>query len=129
MQRPRSAGRPLLAGVFISGGYDTFRNPKSRVSLAESFVTKITEPLGLTIDTEQLVKLNAVVQMAGGAALAFGVFPRVAAMALVGSLVPTTLAGHRFWDESDPVARGRQRTQFLLNTAVLGGLLEVIAAR
>ena len=32
-------------------------------------------------------------------------------------------AGHRFWEIDDPVNRSRQRTQFLKNTAILGGLL------
>jgi uncharacterized membrane protein YphA (DoxX/SURF4 family) len=40
-------------------------------------------------------------------------------------LVPTTLAAHRFWDLEEPAERSRQRTQFLKNTAIFGGLLVV----
>ncbi len=39
------------------------------------------------------------------------------------SLVPTTLAGHRFWDESDASSRAAQRIHFLKNVSMLGGLL------
>jgi uncharacterized membrane protein YphA (DoxX/SURF4 family) len=42
---------------------------------------------------------------------------------LAGSLVPTTLAGHAFWDEKDPAARKAQRLQFAKNSSVLGGLI------
>jgi uncharacterized membrane protein YphA (DoxX/SURF4 family) len=38
-------------------------------------------------------------------------------------LVPTTLAGHRFWEESDEKARSMQRIQFFKNLSMLGGLL------
>ena len=56
-------------------------------------------------------------------ALALGVFARPASLALAASLVPTTLAGHAFWQETDPAAKAQQRIQFLKNLAMLGGLL------
>jgi uncharacterized membrane protein YphA (DoxX/SURF4 family) len=55
--------------------------------------------------------------------LATGRLPRVAATVLAVSLVPTTLAGHRFWEGTDPQARAAQRIHFLKNTAMLGGLI------
>ena len=63
------------------------------------------------------------VQLGAGGMLAAGILPRLAALALAMSVVPTTVAGHRFWEIEDPVQRARQRTQFLKNTAILGGLL------
>ncbi len=45
-------------------------------------------------------------QIASALALATGRAPRLAATVLAASLVPTTLAGHRFWEESDPTAAG-----------------------
>ena len=48
------------------------------------------------------------------------------ALALAGSLVPTTLAGHRFWEEEDDAARAQQTVQFLKNLAMFGGLLMII---
>jgi uncharacterized membrane protein YphA (DoxX/SURF4 family) len=55
--------------------------------------------------------------------------PRVAALVLAGSLVPTTLAGHRFWEEDDPKTRAAQQLQFLKNTSMLGGLLMTVSVR
>ena len=61
-------------------------------------------------------------RIAGGM-LAAGILPRLAASALAGSTVLTTIGGHRFWEAGDPQERGMQRTQFLKNAAILGGLL------
>lgn len=114
--------RPLLAAVFVNSGIDTLRNPGPRVAMAESLPPEVTESLPVD-DTEQLVKCNAGVQVVAGLLLALGRFPRLAAAALAGSLVPTTLAGHSFWEEDDPAARAQQQTQFLKNVGILGGLV------
>ena len=62
-----------------------------------------------------------------GSALALGVRARLAATILAASLVPTTVAGHPYWKEDDPRVRAMQRTQFLKNLGLLGGLLAVLA--
>jgi uncharacterized membrane protein YphA (DoxX/SURF4 family) len=118
--------RPLIAGMFISGGLDSFRNPSGKTPKAEKVTPAITDVVGIDADTEQLVKLNGAVQLAAGATLAVGIFPRVSALALAVSLVPTTLAGHRFWEETDEAARKQQTVHFLKNAAMMGGLLMII---
>ena len=55
--------------------------------------------------------------------LAAGFLPRVGALAIAATLVPTTLAGHPFWKEEDPAKRKTQRVQFLKNMAMMGGVL------
>jgi putative oxidoreductase len=72
------------------------------------------------------VKLNGAVQVVAGTTLALGILPRVSALALAASLVPTTLAGHRFWEEEDEAARAQQSVQFLKNAAMMGGLLMIL---
>ncbi len=119
----RRLARPLLAASFINGGIETLRNPEPRVKLAEPVVEAIAEPAPLPGDTDQLVKVNAIVQIVGGALLALGRFRRLAAVALAVSLVPTTLAGHRFWEKEDPAEQSQQRTQFAKNMGLLGGLI------
>jgi hypothetical protein len=42
-------------------------------------------------------------------------------------LVPTTLVGHPFWQETDPSTRRGQQTHLLKNLGLFGGLLLVIA--
>lgn len=118
--------RPLLAGMFVYGGLDALRNPAGKVPRAEKVAPDIANLVGIDADTEQLVQLNGAVQVAAGVTLALGVLPRLSALALAGSLIPTTLAGHRFWEEDDDAARAQQTIQFLKNAAMFGGLLLVI---
>ena len=78
---------------------------------------------GLPDKTEQLVRINGGVQLAAGSLLALGRLPRLSALAIAATLVPTTLAGHRFWEAQDKQERAQQRIHFLKNVAILGGLL------
>ncbi|MBV9411941.1 MAG: DoxX family protein [Acidimicrobiia bacterium] len=119
----RRVARPLLAGIFIQGGIDTFRNPGPRAERVGPVLGKVTETLPLPDDTETLVRFNAAVHIVGGTLLAMGKLPRLSAAALAASLVPTTAAGHRFWEEDSPQSRAMQRTHFLKNVAILGGLI------
>src|SRR5436853_419563 len=118
--------RPLLAGMFVYGGLDSFRNPASKVPRAEKVAPDIAGLVGIDADTEQLVQFNGAVQVGAGITLALGIFPRVSALLLAGSLVPTTLAGHRFWEEEDDAAKAQQTIQFLKNAGLMGGLLLVL---
>ncbi|MDQ6709595.1 MAG: DoxX family membrane protein [Candidatus Dormibacteraeota bacterium] len=120
----RSLARPLLAAPFILGGIAVLRNPGGRVEAARPVVERVASMMPIApADPETAVRLNAAVQVGGGAMLAAGILPRLAALALATSLVPTTIAGHAFWTISDPQKRAMQRTQFLKNTAMMGGLL------
>jgi putative oxidoreductase len=118
--------RPLLAGMFVHGGLDAVRNPGGKVARAEKVAPEVAGLVGIDADTEQLVQFNGAVQVAAGITLALGIFPRLSALALAGSLVPTTLAGHRFWEEEDDAARAQQTIQFLKNLGMLGGLLLIV---
>lgn len=114
MSPTRKIARPLLATMFITGGADTLRNPGPRPEMVEK--------AGLN-DPEKLVKINGVTQLVGGLALATGRLPRLSALALAGSLVPTTYVGHPFWSEQDATAKKQQQIQFFKNLSMLGGLL------
>jgi uncharacterized membrane protein YphA (DoxX/SURF4 family) len=118
--------RPLVAGMFVYGGLDAFRNPGGKVPRAEKVTPAITDTVGIDADTEQLVQLNGAVQVVAGVSMALGILPRASALALAVSLVPTTLAGHRFWEEQDEGARTQQTMQFLKNAAMMGGLLMIL---
>lgn len=115
--------RPLAAGIFIVGGFDSLRHPDKKVPTAQTVTAPITQATGL--DTEALVRVNGAVQVGAGLALATGRLPRLAALLLIGSLVPTTVAGHRFWEIDDAAGKRLQRLQFLKNLSMLGGLLSI----
>jgi uncharacterized membrane protein YphA (DoxX/SURF4 family) len=113
----------MLSAVFISGGLDALRSPHPRAELASGVATMIARPLHLPEDPVTLVRINAGVQVGAGLLLATGKFRRLAAVALLGSLVPTTVGGHAFWDQPTPEAKAQQRTHFLKNLGLAGGLI------
>jgi putative oxidoreductase len=126
----RLLARPMLSSMFIVGGINSIKNYKQLAPRAEP-VTEKLEPvvdkarsrLPIDLTTEQEVLLNGVVHVVGGAMLATGKFPRLSSFALAATLVPTTLAGHRFWEETDPQRRSQQQTHFFKNVSMMGGLL------
>jgi len=122
----RAIARPLLAGMFIYGGLDEICHPASKVEAAEPVVRAITKRLGVELSTRDAVLANGLAQLVGGTFLAVSALPRLAATVLATSLVPTTFAGHRFWEQESEQARRGQRVQFLKNAAMLGGLLLAI---
>jgi uncharacterized membrane protein YphA (DoxX/SURF4 family) len=120
----RALARPMLASIFIIQGYDIMRNPGVVAKKAEPVVRPIASRISIVPDdTEQAVRLNAAVQFGGGTLLAIGWLPRLSALAIAATLVPTTAAGHRFWDADSPEERAMQRIQFMKNLAMFGGLL------
>ncbi|MDQ6837343.1 MAG: DoxX family protein [Actinomycetota bacterium] len=123
MTLSRRLARPLLSSIFVCGGIDALRNPRSKVPSAEKVVTPLSGRLPLPADTKMVVQANAAVQVGAGLLLAAGKAPRLASLALVASLVPTTLAGHRFWEENEPQAKSGQQIHFLKNLSLIGGLL------
>ncbi|MBD0418512.1 DoxX family protein [Streptomyces sp. TRM S81-3] len=119
----RVVGRPMLASMFVAGGLNCLRNPGELAPLAEPVVRPVADRVSALPDsTEQLVRLNGAVQVVGGVLLGLGRLPRLSALALAVTLVPTTLAGHRFWDAEGP-DRSQQTVHFLKNLSMLGGLL------
>ncbi|PZR80708.1 MAG: hypothetical protein DLM65_07495, partial [Candidatus Aeolococcus gillhamiae] len=124
MSATRLIARPMLSSMFIFGGIDAVRNPDGKVPKAEKVTGPLTDMVpSLPKDTATLVRINGAVQIGAGVALATGKFRRLAAVALIGSTVPTTLAGHRFWEEEDPEQRAQQQVHFLKNIGLLGGLI------
>jgi uncharacterized membrane protein YphA (DoxX/SURF4 family) len=110
----RTLARPLLASMFIAGGVDALKDPaRRREQVAKAGMS----------DPDKLVRINAATQLIGGLALATGRLPRLSALALAGSLVPSTYIGHPFWSEDDQAAKSTERRQFVKNLSMLGGLL------
>jgi putative oxidoreductase len=126
MKVVREIARPLLASLFIVSGLEVLANPEPRAKVAKPVVDMVASivPFAPT-DPVDAVRLNAAVHLGAGALLAAGVMSRLAATALAVSMVPTTVAGHPFWEIDDPMKRSQQRVQFLKNLGILGGLLMV----
>ena len=119
----RRIARPMLAAMFVVGGLSQLRRPAAKVATAAPLLDAVGSVVPLPADQATLVRANGAAMLAGGALLATGRMPRVASTLLAGSLVPTTIAGHPFWSETDPARREQQKVQFLKNVGLLGGLL------
>ena len=66
-------------------------------------------------------------ELIAGFALAFGILPRLSAIALFVFLVPPTFVSHSFWLAAGAPAFQGQLINFCKNTAILGGLLFIAA--
>lgn len=124
----------MLASLFLVMGAQTLKNPQVVAERARPVIEKL-QPLLHKVAPDRVsghipdepvtfVRVNSVVQIAGGLMLATGRGRRLGAALLAGSLVPTTMAGHAFWSvKDDPDARRTQITQFLKNVSIFGGLI------
>ena len=126
----RLLARPMLATIFVAGGINALRNTEGHAAKAKKVTDKVVPAaqkaapqVPIPTDPATLVRVNAGAQILAAAALATGRAPRLSATVLAASLVPTTLAGHAFWNETDPQAKNAQRLQFYKNTSIMGGLL------
>ena len=119
----RPAARVLTGSTYVLLGFDALREPGGRVDQAAPVLATIRKVAPLPEDDELVVRGNAAVMVAAGTLLALGIAPRLSALALACSLIPTTLAGHSYWAVEDPAVRKQQRIQFHKNMAMLGGLL------
>jgi uncharacterized membrane protein YphA (DoxX/SURF4 family) len=127
----RLVARPMLASMFVMGGVNALKNADALAAKAKPVIDRLTssadkatpDEVSVPQDAKTVVQVNAAAQIAAGLALATGRVPRLSAMVLAASLVPTTAAGHRFWEETDPATRTNQKLHFTKNLSMLGGLL------
>lgn len=128
MPLSRLIARPMLAAGFLVGGVNALRNTEALAPRAANVTEKVV-PLArrngvpLPEDPATLVRLNAAVQVAAALSLATGRAPRLSSAVLAATLVPTTAAGHRFWEASDPQERNAHLLHFAKNVSMIGGLL------
>ncbi|MDQ1514804.1 MAG: putative oxidoreductase [Actinomycetota bacterium] len=115
----RRTGQALLGAIFMKLGLDAARSPGPRVDKAAA--------LGLS-KPELAVRGNGAAMVVGGAALTLDKLPRLAALGLIASMIPTTLAGHPFW-EFEGAERKAQEIQFYKNLGLIGGLVLALPRR
>lgn len=120
----RAVARPLLASAFITQGYENLLHPDRTAAQAGPVVKSLAKRVtAVPDDTVTALRIDGAVQLVAGSLLALGRFPRLSALALAATVVPTTLAEHRFWETDDKQERAEQRAHFLKDLALLGGLL------
>lgn len=113
----------MLAAVFVQSGLDAFRHPGPHVEPARPVVSKLAPQLRLPDDPEMLVRAHGAAMAGAGALFGIGRLPRLSSAVLAAAIVPSTYVRHPFWQEQDPEAKREQRTHFLKNLGLLGGVL------
>ena len=127
MQNPlRIVARILTGSTYVMLGADALRAPGKRPEIAADTLAAIRKVVPLPADDTLVVQANAAVMVGGGTLLALGRVPRLAALALAASMLPTTAAAHQYWTIDDPAARAQQKIHFWKNAGLLGGLLLVV---
>ncbi len=124
----RRIARPLLSVAFIGQGVDALRNPKTAADAARPALDgmrQLPDPIGTNVpsDAENFARVNAAVQVGGGLLLATGKMPRLASAALAFTVIPGSVGGHMFWNESDPQRKADERRAFMTDMSLLGGLI------
>jgi uncharacterized membrane protein YphA (DoxX/SURF4 family) len=124
----RRVARPMLSTAFIARGVEALRSPKPAADAARPTLeglSKLPDPVGTNVplNAETVARVNAIVQIGGGLLLATGKLPRVASAALALSVVPGSLGGHTFWNETDPHRKADERRAFLTDVSLIGGLI------
>lgn len=119
----RRIARPLLASVFIVQGVDTLRRPEPRADKAAPLLAKVPADSSVPSDPVTVVRLNGAALVAGGALLATGRMPRLAASVLALGIIPDTALAYPFWSQADPSVKAEQRSHFMKNLGLLGGAL------
>lgn len=126
----RLLARPLLASTFVVGGVNALRNAPALAQAAKPVADKLrpmvkraAPQVSIPEDTVTIVRVNAAAQVLAGLALARGRAPRLSSAVLAASVLPTTVAGHQFWTESDPQTKADQRTEFFKHLSMLGALM------
>ena len=122
----------MLAALFIQGGISALKAPEGHAAAAKPVLDAVAPAVDKAIeiapveqrpDDVMLIKIDGVVKIVAGSLLALGLLPRLASATLAASLIPTTFAGHRFWEETDPGRKREQQIHFLKNMGLLGGLM------
>lgn len=119
----RGSSRGLMASIFLVGGLAAWKRAPQLAPKARRIADPINKATGLTLSGSELVRINAAVQLGAASLFALGFQQRLMALALAGSLVPTTIIGHAFWEADDEDERTAQKIHFLKNSAMLGGLV------
>jgi putative oxidoreductase len=107
--------RALVAIVFVLNGLGI---------ISQAVAAKDLIAHGAPASLVPLLMLGArTLEVVAGFGLVFGIYPRLAAVALLAFLFPATLVAHGFWQVADGPTFTVQLINFFKNTAMMGGLL------
>lgn len=115
----QAAARLLVAAVFLLNGFGIIDQSIPARELAEHGAPVALVPV--------IMWSGRVLEIVAGLALVLGIFPQLAAVALVAFLIPATFVSHAFWQSWGTPAFMLQLINFFKNVAICGGLFFLAA--
>jgi putative oxidoreductase len=112
--------RVLISVVFVLNGFAIIDQTIPAKELIERGVPVSLAPL--------IMLAGRALELAAGFALALGIVPRLAALALLAFLVPATFVSHSFWLVAGTPAFQGQLINFSKNVAIWGSLVFIAAS-
>jgi uncharacterized membrane protein YphA (DoxX/SURF4 family) len=130
MALSRLLARPLLASYFVANGINDLTHTKEVAAKAAPVTAKIAPAaqqaaqgaVPVPTEPETWVRAAGAVQVVAGLCLATGRLPRLSALVLGATLIPSTAARHPFWASSGD-AQADDLVHFVKNVAIGGGTL------
>ena len=112
--------RVLVSLVFVLNAFGVIDQAIPAKELVERGVPASLVPL--------IMMSGRLLECVAGIALALGILPRLAALALFGFLVPATFVSHSFWLAAGTPSFQGQLINFFKNAGLWGGLLFIAAS-
>jgi len=113
--------RVLMSIVFLLNGFGIINQTVAAKELIEHGAPASVVPF--------LMLIARTIEIVAGFSLALGIYPRLAAVAILAFLFPATLTAHAFWQVSGTAGFTLQLLNFSKNIAMMGGLLFIAATR
>ena len=107
--------RVLVAVVFLLNGAGVIDQSIPAHELVERGAPAAVVPA--------IMLSGRVLELVAGSALALGILPELAALALLAFLIPATFVSHSFWEAWGTAKFQVQMINFFKNVAIWGGLL------
>jgi len=111
-------GRVLAGGYFLVMGINHFAKTEMMTGYAQG--RGVFSPKGAVI-------ISGLALFLGGLGLLLGLYVQWSVALLVLFLLLSSFMVHHFWNDTDPMVRSGEMTNFLKNAALLGLLLMILA--
>jgi putative oxidoreductase len=108
-----------VAAIFLANGFGIIPQTLAAKDLATHGTPAALVPL--------VMLAGRTIEIVGGFGLILGIYPQIAAIALIAFLVPATLMGHAFCQAVGTPTYIPQLLNFLKNTSMTRGLLFIAA--
>jgi putative oxidoreductase len=102
-----AAARVLVGVVFLATGFGIIPQAPAAKALADHGASGALVPL--------LMLAGGTIEIVGGFGLILGIYPQIAAIAVIALLIPATLVGYGFWQVRGTPTYIPQLLQFLKN--------------